>query len=123
DADHFSEHVSQDFRALDSDDGIQTTLEVLPIECWPKCSELARLRIENALLKAIDAGRCDPVSKEVQVGRLGTYITGIQQHLLSKHALISVVTSKLARQQPSEDTYVIEHLLRRLPTIDPTPSD
>ena len=66
--------VSEELKTTHDDGDIRMTLQILQPELWPKINEVARLRIENKLIKSIQQGEAGYEGQTINgAGALGTW--------------------------------------------------
>lgn len=106
--------VSDELRTTPNDLDIQTILEMLPTKLWPKIDEIARLRIENILIKSIESGKSNPNSTKSILGWLGTWAQGYIPHFTLKKELLSVFLKKLRSKDFREHNYLAQYFMSSL---------
>jgi uncharacterized protein (TIGR02391 family) len=114
--------VSSEMKETDSTDAIRLILQAMPSDCWPHYEEIARLRIENKLLKEIEGGRYNESREHCQSGALGTWMTKVIKHFSLKEELISTITMKLVSEDSAQQAYVFRFLFLSLPQLLKTPT-
>ncbi|MCK4857245.1 MAG: TIGR02391 family protein [candidate division Zixibacteria bacterium] len=100
--------VSSEMKETNSTDAIRLILHTLPRECWPHYEEIARLRIENKLLKEIEGGKYNDSRDRCQSGSLGTWAAQVAEHFSLKDELISLLTTKLESGDVTQQAYVLK---------------
>lgn len=101
--------LSDELRTTDDDDTIRFVLGGYPESIWPTLDEVARLRIENKLIKSISEGRL--TNGDCVGGALGTWAIRILGHLSLKHELWFAVTSKLKSPNAAEQEYAFNYFM------------
>lgn len=118
--DDFLAVVSDDLRTMQKDSDIKLALQILPERLWPQISEVARLRIENKLIRSIDSGHYDWATEKCTLGWLGTWGRDFVKHFSLKNELYQTLLKKL-RGSDADQNYVAEFFLWTLPdTIEAT---
>jgi hypothetical protein len=69
----FLEIVSDELKVTQEDNVIKMILQILPNYLWPRIEEVARIRIENKLIRSIESGKYNPSSQKGVLGWLGTW--------------------------------------------------
>lgn len=121
----FADVVSDELRRMNSDIAIQTTLDALPMDFWPRLSAAARIRIENRLIQSIRSGRYNAIEDDAYEGWLGTWASSIADHFSLRKELVEAITSKLLSNKIEERAYAMEFFFSRyqvFPTLQPIPS-
>lgn len=96
--------VSEEFRIESHEVAIRAAIQLLPIEQWMMISEVARLRIENIVLKSIKDGEYD---NGIKNGSLGTWVNDKISYLTLKQEFIEVLYSKLYSFNTRSTKYVL----------------
>lgn len=121
----FTDVVSEDLKRITEDSDVIQIITMLPNYIWPKITELARLRIENKMLRSLESGKTgwmridedfydEPV--EYVTGELGTYISNIIDHFTLKFELYAKVSRKMSAGGDDLE-YVSAFFLEHLPRI------
>jgi uncharacterized protein (TIGR02391 family) len=97
--------VSEELQTTQDDATIRRTLDMLPERLWPRVSEVARLRIENKLIKSIESGKANSLTRKTSGGGLGTWARDISPHFSLKAELYQILLKKL-RGTEEEQAYV-----------------
>jgi len=118
----FCDVVSEDLKLTDNLTAILSALKSLPDEYWPKYSEVARLRIENILIKDVRDGLYDPVSEKCLAGTLGTWASGLCRYFILKDDLLRIIKVKLASSSAYEQIYALQFFGSQLGVLEPVPS-
>ena len=113
--------ISEELKRTDNNDVVRATLHILPSYCWENLEEVTRLRIENKLIKEIEAGKYIPDSRKFLGGWLGTWIIYIPiTSLLLLKELVFAIASKLETQDVNEQEYAFNFFISYIfPNIDP----
>jgi uncharacterized protein (TIGR02391 family) len=119
----FCDVVSEDLKVTHNLPAILSALKSLPDEYWPSYSEVARLRIENLLIKDVKEGMYDPVSEKCLAGTLGTWASGLCRYFILKDELLRTLTAKLASSSAYEQIYALQFFGSRLGLLEPVPSN
>lgn len=116
--DDFLAVFSDGLRTKQKDPEVQLNLQILPERLWLRISEVARLRIENKLIRSIASGQYDYVEGECTAGQLGTWGGDLVKSFTLKNELYQTLLEKL-RGNDAEQNYVAEFFIWTLPdTID-----
>lgn len=120
--DQVLELVSDELKSTDNDGKIKTVVQVLPSECWPRLSEVARLRIENKFYRSAEEGQYNAATKKCSAGWLATWSTGVLEHFSSKRELASCLTRKMASGSNLDQDYVLQFFLSHFEKLAPKPT-
>ncbi len=104
--DAFIDIISGELKTTDSDVIIRTIITVLGDIYWTNVDRIARIRIENKLVKSVSEGSFNKELEKCTAGVLGTWITNIYNSIESKDQLINSLTRKLASDNQYEQDYV-----------------
>lgn len=107
--------VSDEFRTISEDAGIRTALQALTPELWQRISEVARLRIENKLLKGIREGEILKTGKTTQP--LATWSSNYLKAFTMRHEAASILLMKLEDADEDDRHYVVKYFIWVLPEI------
>lgn len=118
---HLCHLITQELETTESAQTIGVTIQIMPKECWLQYGEAARLRIENKLVKAVEAGFYKD-GKCVR-GTLGTWANRIHHYFSLKNELEDTISMKLASDDWGESEYVFQHLFSSLPSLRAKPSN
>ena len=108
--DAFIDIISGELKTTDSDVIIRTIITVLGDIYWTNVDRIARIRIENKLVKSVSEGSFNKELEKCTAGVLGTWITNIYNSIESKDQLINSLTRKLASDNQYEQDYVFRFL-------------
>ena len=123
---HLSETQIENFLAIVSDElkstsfekEIHYTLQLLPPEMWSKISPVARIRIENKLLKSISRGKVYRNSRSCnQEGVLGAWARDFLPHFSSMSEVCLILVQKLESENINDRHYVARYFMRTLPNV------
>ena len=103
--------LSEELQQTDDLDTIRFVLQAFPPRIWPKLTEIARLRIENKLIKSIGEGRFIKNTDRCLGGALGTWATNIIKQFTLEVELWRQLFSKLSSSNPQEQDYVFHYFL------------
>ena len=102
---------SDELKVIDNGDTITAAIQVLPPECWPHYSEVARLRVENILHQSVGKGRYEANGKRLLDGHLGLLIQNICKCLGNAGDVVRTLVFKLEYGDRLEKDYVLEHFV------------
>jgi uncharacterized protein (TIGR02391 family) len=105
-----------------SADGEAMALVRLASDHWPKCSEIARLRTENRLLKSLQEGKVDSEGR-VSKGWPGVRIREIEHAFSMNEDLLKILQSKLHSYDSEQRAYVHKYFMETFVRLEPTPSE
>lgn len=98
---------------------IRIILGSFPPLLWPRIGEVARLRIENKVIRSVRDGKQDMKSGRCRDGALGTWSTGIFPVMTLKSEMVRTITSKIF--SGAEDrAYVFRYLFNSLHNLSDT---
>ena len=107
--------VSEELKTTDSDETIAYAIQILPADCWPKYSEVARLRIEHKLLKSMQRGKYDSERSERISGHLGILIRIVVDHLTAREDFVRTMYIALEYGERFGQDYVLQYFV---PSLD-----
>lgn len=110
------EVLSEELRHTDDDETVRFVLGAFPPELWPRLDEVARLRIENKLIKSIRDGRWSEQKERCLGGALGTWATNIMEWFTLKDELMAVLLSRLTSDDEMAQDYLIRFFASYLPS-------
>ena len=96
--------ISYEMRITQDETAIRRTLQILPPRLWPQVDEVARLRIENKLIRSIESGKVSSSTRRVTSGALGTWVRDFAPYLSLRHEFYDVLLKKL--NDTEEQNYV-----------------
>jgi uncharacterized protein (TIGR02391 family) len=76
---------------------------------WPSIPEIARIRVESRLIKSIETGRFDSISRACMSGGFGTWATRILKDFSLKGELMEAFTDLLRAQNSRAQDYLFEY--------------
>jgi uncharacterized protein (TIGR02391 family) len=105
------ELISDDLKTADDDTAIQNVLSSFPGSLWEEVSEVARLRIENRIIRSLGSGRYDSKARRCLGGAMATWTRGQFPYFLSKRELISALYAKFSSRDHQERDYALEFFI------------
>ena len=105
------ELISDDLKTADDDIAIQNVLSSFPGSLWEDVSEVARLRIENRVIRSIGSGRYDSKAQRCLGGAMATWARAQFPYFLSKRDLIAALHAKLASRDHRERDYALQFFI------------
>lgn len=105
--------VSDDLRTSRDDVAIRTTLQMLTPDLWPRLEEVCRLRIENKLIKVIEAGKAPADGK--LIGALGTWAGRYLKAFTSRDQAQKAIGYKMMWGDVADRNYVSRYFMWCLP--------
>ncbi len=111
--------VSEEFRETDSDDAVRTVIRSFPEETWERIDEVARLRIENKLLRSINQGAYAVAQDRCRTGALGTWTSDVVKGFSMKKELATTVLRKLESKDFEEQEYAFRFFFPRMYSVLP----
>lgn len=106
--DDFLAVVSDELRITQDDAEVKLTLQILPAQLWHRISEVARLRIENKLIRSVASG--EYYAGKCVSGWLGTWGRDFFKNFSLKNELYETMLKKLQGSGQEKD-YVAEFFL------------
>jgi uncharacterized protein (TIGR02391 family) len=104
----FLSAVSDVMGSTDHPSTIIFVRQILPTSMWRQLDELARIRVENKMLKCVRLGKwVDEISECVE-GSFGTWLSGIHNEITIKDELWSVISWKLLGSEEHEKAYALQ---------------
>lgn len=103
--------ISEEFRVTDSDAVVRTVIKAFPSGTWSQLDEVARLRVENKLLKSVEEGDYSIAQEKCRRGALGTWLDDIAEEFSMKKELATVLIRKLRSDNFEEQEYVFRFLV------------
>ena len=114
------DYVSSKMTTGTSDGELATIVKVCG-PTWESCSEMARLRSENRLLKSVAEGRTDADNRTTK-GGVGLRALDINYQVLSlKEDLRLLLKSKLTSFEVEERRYFYRHFMELFAKLEPLP--
>jgi len=109
--------VSEELKFFQKDIDIRIILQILPPELWPQVEEVARLRIENRLIKSIKDGQATFSGEVIQGnGALGTWAMHFLKHFQLQREVAYSIVEKFEKDE-SNHYYVFRFFMDALPMI------
>ncbi len=106
--------VSDELKVTQEDNVIEMILQILPNYLWPRIEEVARIRIENKLIRSSESGKYNPSSQKSIPGWLGAWARDFIKYFTLKAEVSEVIWKKL--QGSEEDrNYVAQFFFWVLP--------
>jgi uncharacterized protein (TIGR02391 family) len=109
------EVISEELRQTDDDDTIRFVLQAFPAEFWPRLDEVARLRIENKLIRSVADGKWEARQRRCNGGALGTWAGRIIQHFTLMQELWRTLANKLRSSDVEQQDYVFQYFTAHAP--------
>lgn len=97
--------VSDEMRITQDEATIRRTLQVLPPKLWPRIDEVARLRIENKLIRSVESGKVNSSTRRTTSGALGTWTRDFVRYFSLRDEFYQVLRKKLVSTE-EEQSYV-----------------
>jgi uncharacterized protein (TIGR02391 family) len=117
----FLSEVSKDLKVQSDEKAIRTAIQILRPSMWPSLTEVARIRIENKLIRSVKEGSMDANLHRTEKGALGTWARDISPEFQLRDDFAKVLVSKLEDGGWSERAYVARYFFRVLPQVATTP--
>lgn len=111
------EVLTEDLKSSDDEATIRAVLGAFPSTLWPRIGEVARLRVENKLIRSVRDGRYESGTGRCRSGALGTWSTSIFAAMTLKNEMIEAIAEKLWSTSSEERGYVFRYIfssMRRL---------
>ena len=115
--------VSEDLKTTEDDTTIRIATKVFAGDKWKQIARIARLRIENRLLKSLKEGEYKATSGECLGGALGTWLSNIIDAMELRDQAIYALTKKLSSPSRNEQDYVFCYFFRHLIEYGKRPND
>ena len=115
--------VSEDLKTAEDDATIRIATEVFAGDEWKQIARIAKLRIENRLLKSLKEGGYKATSEECPGGTLGTWLANIIDTMELRDQAICTLTKKLGSPNRDEQDYVFRYFFRYLIEYGKRPND
>jgi uncharacterized protein (TIGR02391 family) len=110
-------YVSAELRGIGDDASIRTALQMIKPEHWPRIGEVARLRMEQKLLKGIEEGEILLAGRGKTVNPLATWSRQFLPHFTARADAAEILVEKLEDSDADDRAYVARFFLRTLPEI------
>lgn len=105
----FCRAVSDELKTTEDDSTVVAAVHCLPPALWPKLAEVARLRVENKMIRSVKEGRYDRAARKLIKGGLGTWLSTRVDYLSMKAELASALRQKLSSNDRAEREYVLQY--------------
>ena len=115
--------VSEDLKTTEDDATIRIATEVFAGDEWKQIARIAKLRIENRLLKSLEKGKYKAASNKVYRGALGTWLANIIDAMELRDQAIYTLTKKLGSPNRDDQDYVFRYFFRYLIRYGKSPND
>ena len=115
--------VSEDLKTTEDDATIRIATEVFAGDEWNRIARIARLRIENRLLKSLEEGEYKATYGTCSGGALGTWLANIIDVMELRNRAIYILTKKLSSPSRNEQDYVFRFFFRHLIGCEEGPND
>jgi hypothetical protein len=115
--------VSSELRETNDDGDIRTMFQCLDSEYWNGIDEIARLRVENRVIRNLHDGRYSISTQRCTGGAFATWAKSFFPHFSMKEEATSVLVEKLQSSNREEQDYVFKHFFASLDSLaeKPTP--
>lgn len=113
----FLDVASEELETTSDDADVRMTLQILPPDLWPRVSEVARLRVENKLIRSMEDGKFDAFAGECHGGALGTWARRFLRCFELKSEVRSALLAKLESTSALDRAYVAEYFMGVLPGV------
>jgi uncharacterized protein (TIGR02391 family) len=113
--------ISAELRETNEDTIIRTVLQALRPPYWLEIDEIARIRVENRILKAVEDGRYDIQKKKCIAGAYATWATDFLPFFTLKEELLGVLVEKLRSTSRTSQDYVFRFFLDDLDSLAEKP--
>ncbi len=115
--------VSDELKTTSEDNQIKIVLQILPARLWGKIDEVARIRIENKLIRSLQAGKTtNPKNDKSNIGWLVTWGRSFLPYFTLKHELFLAIAEKLEGDEKDQN-YIALYFMSYLPKTLNTASD
>ena len=113
--------VSTELRETNEDSTIRTVFQALDPTYWSNVDEVARIRVENRIIRNADDGRYDSSQRRCLAGAHATWTTRFLEHFTLKDELMNVLVRKLRSNSKESQDYVFEYFFQYLDSLDVKP--
>lgn len=97
--------VSDEMRITQDEATIRRALQILPPKLWPRIHEVARLRIENKLIRSVESGKVNSSTRRATNGALGTWARDFVGYFSLRGEFYQVLRKKLVGTE-EEQSYI-----------------
>jgi len=111
------EVISEELKSVEDESVIRQIIGSFSASIWPLLDEVARLRIENRLIRSIREGQYDRRQKRCRGGALGTWAKSLFPHFLLKTEAIRAISDKLNSSSAEDQDYVLEYFYYHLDSL------
>ena len=115
--------VSDDLKTTEDNATIRIATHVFASDDWTQIARVARLRIENRLLKSLNEGEYESTSRTCTGGALGTWLSNVIDGMELRDQAIYTLTKKLGSPNRNEQDYVFTYYSRYLVGFGERPND
>lgn len=102
--------MSEDLKYTDDVDVMRTVLQAFPHEAWLQFDEVARLRVENKLIKSMKDGRYSESEDHCYGGAFGARASNIFPEFMLNQQVLRVTCDKLNSSDTLEQDYAFRYL-------------
>lgn len=113
--------ISTELRETNEDSVVLTLLQALQPAHWLRIDELARIRIENRILKSVEDGRYDAQKRKCLAGAYATWATDFLQFFTLKDELAVVLVRKLRSSSRASQDYVFQFFFTHFDSLADKP--
>lgn len=114
------EILTEDLKTSDDESTIRVVLASLPSVLWSRIGEVARLRVENKVIRSVRDGRYEASFGRCRSGSLGTWSTNIFAVMVLKEEMIEAIARKLWSSASEERGYVFRYLFSSMQYLSET---
>lgn len=115
--------ISEELKVVDDETTIRLIVASFRCKIWEHLNEVARLRIENRLIRSMREGRYDRTERRCRGGALGTWATSLFPVFLLKAEALHVLSDKLSSNVEEEEDYVFQYFFSQMHLLaTPMPS-
>ena len=114
--------ISDELTINETIDSIIDIIRLLKPNDWPKIKKIARLRIENRLIEAINEGNYDASTKKCTKGVLGAWATGLFPFFTLKREAYTAICGRLFSGKTGPEEYALKFLACSLPSLSEKPN-
>jgi uncharacterized protein (TIGR02391 family) len=113
--------LSEELEQTNDEATIRFVLAAFPSNIWPQLGEIARLRIENKLVRSAKEGKWVKQQNRCTAGALGTWATNIVTQFTLKNDLWGALIVKLRSSDRTEQDYVFNYFMPHVEACFETP--
>lgn len=111
--------LTDELATSEAESRIRVILGSFPPPLWPRIGEVARLRIENKVIRSVRDGKQEIKSGRCRDGALGTWSTSIFPVMTLKNEMVSAIASKIF-SGVEDRAYVFRYLFNSLQNLSNT---